>query len=294
MTTAPRTGTALTALGVILVITVSWWALALWPIDPGMAPEWLTRTREVCFGTTGSGLPNAGGWLLLVGQPLGMLIVLVAVWGKELAQGGRRLLGTTPGQLLVGVSAALLLAGVGGVVLRVQTAGAEPFASSPTERMAGGLTRVNDTPPTFALVDQAGDTISLDRFEGRPVIVTFAFAHCEAICPLIVNDVLLATSRLGAHDPAVLILTLDPWRDTPSRLASMAEAWGVTGDVHVLSGTPEVVERALNAWRVPRVRNERTGDLVHPALVYVISRTGRISYVLNGSASMIQAAVEAL
>ncbi|MBL8996859.1 MAG: SCO family protein [Gemmatimonadetes bacterium] len=294
MTTAPRTGTALTALGVILVITVSWWALALWPIDPGMAPEWLTRTREVCFGTTGSGLPNAGGWLLLVGQPLGMLIVLVAVWGKELAQGGRRLLASTPGQLLVGVSAALLLAGVGGVVLRVQTAGAEPFASSPTERMAGGLTRVNDTPPTFALVDQAGDTITLERFAGRPVIVTFAFAHCEAICPLIVNDVLLATSRLAAHDPAVLILTLDPWRDTPSRLASMAEAWGVTGDVHVLSGTPEVVERALNAWRVPRVRNERTGDLVHPALVYVISRTGRISYVLNGSASMIQAAVEAL
>ena len=74
----------------------------------------------------------------------------------------------------------------------------------------------------------------------------------------------------------------------------MAKAWGITGDVRVLSSDPETMERALNAWRIPRVRNERTGELVHLALVYVISPSGRISYVLNGSASMIQAAVEAL
>lgn len=294
MIPVPRTGTALTAMGVILVITFSWWALALWPIDPGSAPAWLTLTREVCFGTTGSGLPNAGGWLLLVGQPLGMLIVLGAVWGSELREGVRVLTRGVGGQLVAGFTCAAVLAGIGGVVLRVSTADAQPFASSPTERVAGQLTRVNETAPVFSLVDQFGATVTLEQFSGRPVIVTFAFAHCETVCPLVVNDVLLAQSRLTDYDPAVLILTLDPWRDTPSRLPSMAEAWGLTGDARVLSADPETMERALNAWRIPRVRNERTGELVHPAMVYVISPSGRISYVLNGSASMIKAAVEAL
>lgn len=290
----PRQGTALTALWVILAITVSWWALALWPVDPATAPAWLTLTREVCFGSTASGLPNAGGWVLLVGQPLGMLIVLLAVWGQEVRAGMRVLTRRAGGQVLVGTVAASLVAALGGVGLRVQSAFAQPFASSPTEAAATRLTRVNDPAPAFALVDQAGETVTLEQFRGRPVILTFAYAHCETVCPLVVNDVLLARSRLGAQDPVVLIMTLDPWRDTPSRLASMAEAWGVTGEVHVLSGDAETVERALNAWRVPRVRNEKTGDLIHPTLVYIISHDGRITYVVNGSASLIQAAVEAL
>ena len=288
-----RPTAALTALAAILTITVSWWALALWPINAASAPEWLTLTREVCFGATGSGLPNAGGWLLLVGQPMGMLIVLFAAWGREVGEGLRRATGPVAGQLVVGASAALLLAGVVGVVVRVRTAGAQSFASSRTESVAGRLTRVNDVAPDLELVDQHGDTITLAQFAGRPLIITFAFAHCETVCPLVVSEVLLAKSRVPARDPAVLIVTLDPWRDTPSRLSSMAEAWGATEDTHVLSGDPAVVERVLNAWRIPRVRNEKTGDLVHPTIVYVISPAGRIAYVVNGSASVIQAAVEA-
>ena len=34
-----------------------------------------------------TGLPDAGGWLLLIGQPIGMIGVLVAVWGAELRRG---------------------------------------------------------------------------------------------------------------------------------------------------------------------------------------------------------------
>ncbi len=62
----------------------------------------------------------------------------------------------------------------------------------------------------------------------------------------------------------------------------------------MLSGTPDAVERALNAWRVPRARNEKTGDIMHPSLVYVVSADGRIAYVVNGGADTIAAAVRAL
>ena len=293
MTARLRAMTALGTLAVILAITAAWWALALWPTGDA-APAWLTLTREVCFGTTDTGLPDAGGWLVLVGQPLSMLLVLAAVWGRDVRAGLELAAQRVSGQLVLGASAALLLAGVVGATVRVRVADARPFASSRTEAIAGQLTRLNDAPRPLSLVDQSARRISLEQFRGRPVLVTFAFANCETVCPLIVNDVLGARDNLPDRDVVILIVTLDPWRDTPSRLSSIADRWGVTGDAHVLSGPPEEVERALNAWRVPRVRNERTGDLSHPSLVYVIGPDGRIAYALSGSEPIIRAAVEAL
>ena len=292
MTTPLRARAAVATLAVILAITAGWWALALWPVDD--APAWLLLTRETCFGTAATGLPDAGGWLVLVGQPLCMLLVLLAAWGREVRAGLRAATERVTGQLAVGAVAALLVAGALGATVRVRVADARPFASSRTEAVVGRLTRLSDTPRPFALVDQSGDTVTLAQFRGRPVIVTFAYAHCETVCPLIVNDVLGARRHLSRHDPAVLIVTLDPWRDTPSRLPSIAERWGVTGDVHVLSGAPEQVERVLNAWRIPRVRNERTGDLSHPSLAYIVGADGRIAYAVSGSEAVIRAAVEAL
>jgi protein SCO1 len=292
LTAGARARTALGALAAIVAITASWWALALWPTAD--APTWVLRTRETCFGTAATGLPDAGGWLALVGQPLGMLAALLAVWGTEVRNGLRATMRFVAGQLAVGVVGAALLAGVLGVVVRVRDADARPFASSPTEALAGQLNRLNDAPKPFALVDQHGRTVTLEQFRGKPVLVTFAYAHCETVCPLLVSEVLGARDRLGARAPAVLIVTLDPWRDTPSRLPSIAERWGATGDAHVLGGSPEEVERVLNAWRIPRARNERTGDVSHPSVVYVVGADGRIAYVVTGSEPLVRAAVEAL
>ena len=292
MTAATRARVALSALAVIVAVTASWWALALWPAAE--APAWLLLTRETCFGTAATGLPDAGGWLALTGQPLGMLLVLFAGWGSDVKAGLHAVMQRVTGQVVVGTAAALLIAGVLGVIVRVQVADAQSFATSSTEAVASQLNRLNDVPKPLSLVDQKGRTVTLEQFRGRPVLVTFAYAHCETVCPPLVNEVLSARDALQRPKPVVLIVTLDPWRDTPSRLGAMAERWGATGDVHVLSGARDSVERVLNAWRVPRARNERTGDVSHPSVVYVIGADGRIAYVLSGSRPVIRAAVEAL
>lgn len=296
--TQVRRGTpALAALAMIIVITASWWALALWPLT-SEAPQWLARTRYVCFGATIDGLPDAGGWILLVGQPLGMVLLLLMVWGEDARAGMRRLLERTTGQITVGVVSAVMIAGLGSVFLRVREAGAAPFDANPAANIGQQLTRINDVPPTLALVDQAGDTVTLDRYRGRAVLVTFAFAHCETVCPLVVHDVLSARDKLATTDPertpAVIVVTLDPFRDTPSRLPAIAKQWGLSGEAHVLSGSLDDVERTLSKWRVPRIRNERTGDFSHPTIVYAIGPNGRITYVVTGNAAQIVAAVRAL
>jgi len=298
MADARHRGTpALVALALIVGITASWWALALWPMTAA-APEWLARTRLVCFGATRTGLPDAGGWVLLIGQPVGMLVLLVALWGRDLRVALQRRLESVPGQLTAGVLGAVLAAGLGGVVMRVGEAGAEPFAPNDPAALGAQLTRISDTPAKLELVNQTGDTIRLQQFRGRAVLVTFAFAHCQTVCPLIVHSALTARDRIAGTDPerapVVLVVTLDPWRDTPARLGAMAAQWGMTGDAHALSGAPEVVERTLNAWRIPRVRNEQTGDLSHPSVVYVIGPGGRINYLVTGTAEHIVAAIRAL
>lgn len=274
----------LAALGFILLTTAGWWALALWPIaaDPG----WLLRTREVCFGAGPDGLPTASGWLVLIGEPLGMVGLLSAGWGRELRAGLSRLAGRWAGRAVL---AAVSLAGLGGILAAaalVRTAraeGAEPFRT----RAAAGLIAVDREAPPLALVSQRGDTVRLSAFLGRPVVVMFAFAHCQTICPTEVQSLLAARRRAATErpdaPPATLIVTVDPWRDTPNRLPAIAAGWALRGEEHVLSGAVETVEATLAAWQVRVVRDSLTGAVAHPTTVFLVGRNGRLSAIAPGA-----------
>ncbi|HWI20725.1 MAG TPA: hypothetical protein VNT81_23380, partial [Vicinamibacterales bacterium] len=131
---------AVAALAAIIAITASWWALALWPVGSA-APEWFLRTREVCFGSTADALPTSAGWLLLIGQPLGMIALLATVWGPELRAGLALMMAKVSGQLTVAVVSALVVAGLGATAVRVRTAELESFSTGAAE-LANELTRL--------------------------------------------------------------------------------------------------------------------------------------------------------
>jgi len=140
----------------------------------------------------------------------------------------------------------------------------------------------------LALVDQHGATVTVASLRGRPAVVAFVYAHCETVCPVMVNDVL--TAAAGRAVP--VFVTLDPWRDTPSRLPSIAEAWHLPPDALVLSGEVETVEFVLNRWRVPRVRNASSGDLIHPTVAYVLDAEGRMRYQTDATRAAVALALD--
>ena len=290
-----RGALALGALAVIVAVTAGWWALALWPLTTA-APEWLTRTREACFGAAPGGLPNAGGWILLLGEPVGMLGVLAVVWGGALREGLRAAASRRAGRLVLAGTALAAVAGLGAAARLVAQVRGEPFSlrtgGDVAEEVAAG--RVDDPAPALRLVDQHGDSLALDRYRGRPVVVTFGFGHCETVCPLTVRAARDAVRRLAHRGAALVVVTLDPWRDTPARLPYLADGWGLGEGMHLVGGDAAAVERTLSAWRVPRVRNTATGDLSHPAMVYVVSPAGRLAFALGPDTDAIVAAVEAL
>lgn len=275
---------ALAALGLILLVTAGWWALALWPV-PGETPAWLSRARAVCFNATETGLPDASGWLLLIGQPSGMLAFLAVAWRRSLLGGLAVLARSHRGRAVLGVTALLVVAGLTASGVRValaERAGAVELTA--VDRLPSTYPRLDRPAPALGLVDQHGDTVTVADLRGRPTLLTFAFGECETTCPLVVANAMDARDRLpgGATAARVVVVTLDPWRDTPSRLPRLARRWDLGPGDRVLSGSVEGVQEVLDAWEIARSRDPRTGDITHPALVYVLDAAGRIAFASRG------------
>lgn len=273
------------ALAGIASVTVAWWMLALWPL-PATAPEWLSRTRAVCFGSTPSGLPDTQGWMLLFLQPTLMLAQAVAIWGRDLAADARAMTRAWPGRLALAGLALALLAGTGAAVARVRSAGGAAAGAAEASPAAASWMAVDRQAPPLELVGADGVPIRLSDLRGRPVVVAFAFAHCETACPLLVREV-LAAQRSVAEPPAVIVVTLDPWRDTPSRLAAIEERWGMGEDQRVASGSVPQVEATLDAWGIARSRNARNGDLVHVPRVFLVNRQGNVAFEADAQAGLL-------
>lgn len=281
-----RPGAALIALVAILAITAAWWALALWPAG-ATEPEWLARTRAACFGSAHGGLPDTGGWILLIGEPIGMLGVLLAVWGRSVKR-DLLLIRTNRVWRVAGAGiAGLALVGAASLGLRVTRASGVDRSASAAPR--GTALRLDLVPPAVVLTDQRGRRTSFADFRGQSVLLTFAFGHCSTVCPAIVND--LRAARHSANRPGVplVVITLDPWRDTPDRLPTIAEHWGLASGDRVLSGSVAAVEQALDALGIGRRRNETTGDIEHGETAMILNERGRIAWRVDGGSTGVEA-----
>lgn len=281
----PRGRVAVAALAAILIVTVAWWTFALWPVPAG-APAWVVRTRALCFGVHPGGGPDLAGWMLLLGEPLAMLGILLTVWGAELREATRRIVSRWERSLAL-TAAPLIVLALAVLAERAGGSGGELFAVAEAPGTVSDFPRVDRPAPPLALIDQRGDTVRLDQFLGRPVLVTFAYGHCQTVCPLVVHDLVAARARLGRASPALLIVTLDPWRDTPARLPAIAAEWGLPVGAHLLGGSVADVEATLDAWGVPRLRDPASGELTHSSVVTLLDRRGRIAYTVTGGADAI-------
>jgi cytochrome oxidase Cu insertion factor (SCO1/SenC/PrrC family) len=278
MAAQERRGMALAALVAIGLITAAWWTLALYPA--AAAPEWVNRTRLACFGAAPGGLPNAGGWILLAGEPLGMLAMLFAAFGDAVWRDLRWAASHYAGRMFLAVNLAGVACGAAGAssVARRMARRAESFATS---GVASAFRTVDV--PKLTLTDQHGLTFDLAEAGEGPVLVSFAFAHCETMCPTVIREILRLRSETGRAGIPLVIVTVDPWRDVPARLASIAAGWTLAPGDRVLSGTIAEVNTALDAWGVARRRDEQTGDVVHPLVAFLVHRGGQAAARVDGS-----------
>ncbi len=279
------------------ITTMFFWGFAFLHL-PEATPDWLLRAQAACFGTNETGLPDTYGWMLLTLAPGSILVGMIVAMREEMITGLKSLRSILIGRVLLTALATTLIIEAVWITGRVQQGIEIAYASYDVEDIGAfpdDYPRSDEPAPDFTLIDQSGQKISLKSLLGENVILTFILAHCKTICPAMLKIATKAHSALPPDSTELLFVTLDPWRDSPGSLPSLAERWELLPSQRVLSGEVAEVERIISAYNVTAQRDQRTGDVTHPALYFLINREGKIIYKLNSpSAEWIIAAVNRL
>ncbi len=231
---------------------------------------------------------------MLVVMPISVLVAFLAVWGAELKISAPVFFKTKFGKLFIAIVFISVIFDAVWAFKKVSSglkiANAN-YQSTEHRDLPENYAQLSHPAPEYNLVDQHAEVITDKTFIGHTVLMTFAFAHCQTVCPTLVSQALVALKELEDLDVKLVVITLDPWRDTPKSLPTLAQKWKLPAQAHVLSGDVSTVNEVLTNYQIATKRNENDGDIVHPALTYVINKSGHIVYKFNNASPkwMVQA-----
>lgn len=128
-------------------------------------------------------------------------------------------------------------------------------------------------------LDQRGDSVTLDRIGGAAQVVAFVYTSCHTTCPAILAEL----KRLDATLPAArrarvrfLLVSLDPGRDTPGRLAAWAAGNELDPARWTLLNGSEGTVRELAATLDVRYQSLPGGEVAHANMITVLDAAGTI------------------
>lgn len=137
----------------------------------------------------------------------------------------------------------------------------------------------------FTLTDHSGRPLSLRDLRGSPVLLFFGYTHCPDVCPLTLTRLTDALREAGEAGEAakVLLVTVDPARDTPAALATYVRNFGP--GVMGLTGTEAQIRVLLKAYGVhAEPGHDDPALLAHTSAVFGIDRDGMIRVLLRPEA----------
>ena len=165
-------------------------------------------------------------------------------------------------------------AAAAGIAVALNMCGDKPVPTRATVLPAG-----NEL-PDFSLVDHTGASIDRRVFEGQWDIVFFGFTHCPDICPMTMGLLRQANDRLtadpGADAPRIVLVSVDPERDTPEALAEYIgyfgeDNLGITGELAEVSKLTD----ALGIFFAKAALEDGDYTVDHSTVVLVIDPAGR-------------------
>lgn len=148
------------------------------------------------------------------------------------------------------------------------------------QTFAGGVVSPRRPAPALRLRDIDGRAVDLADFRGDPVLVTFVYASCPDICPLLMQNIRRGREDAGALGARtkVIAVSVDPEGDTPAVVRRFLEARRLKGQVEYLVGSRSRLEQVWDDWQIAREVPRTDPELVeHTGLVYGISASGELA-----------------
>jgi protein SCO1/2 len=140
------------------------------------------------------------------------------------------------------------------------------------------------TAPDFALNSQDGAEVTLESLRGKVVALTFIYASCPDVCPMLTDKMARVQDELGldfGSKIAFVSITTDPERDTPEVLKGYAAAFEAKlAGWSFLTGEPAAVLEVAHRYGVA-VAKAADGQVDHTMLTTLIDRRGamRVQYL---------------
>jgi len=141
--------------------------------------------------------------------------------------------------------------------------------------------------PDFTLTDHTGAPFGPQRLHGGWHVLFFGFTHCPDVCPSTLAALTSARRQLTdlppAQRPGVVLVSVDPQRDTPERLAEYVaffdpEFVGVTGDPAVLAELTRQLGVAVVVGE-PDAAGHYTID--HTGTLFLVDPQGRLAAIFG-------------
>jgi protein SCO1/2 len=132
--------------------------------------------------------------------------------------------------------------------------------------------------PDFALKDENGNAISMTRYRGKPVVVTFLYSHCQDTCPATAQQVRGALDQLG-HDVPAIAISVDPGNDTEASARRFLAENNTLGRIHFVLGTRAQLKPLWDRYAIhPQSAREE-----HQARLVLVGRNGeqRVGFPLQ-------------
>jgi len=116
--------------------------------------------------------------------------------------------------------------------------------------------------PAFTLSDQFGQTFTQDRLLDKWTLVFFGFTSCPDICPLTMNELAQFVDALQntpfAADTAVVLITVDPERDSDAAMADYMASFN--SDFIGLNGQAQQIARLADELYVTYADSRASGQ----------------------------------
>jgi protein SCO1 len=136
---------------------------------------------------------------------------------------------------------------------------------------------------TLELADHTGKPRRLEDWRGKAVVLVFGFTHCPDVCPTTLADIALALKELGpdAERVQVLMVSVDPERDTPQALAKYVSAFDPR--FVALRGDLEATRKAAQEFKVyfEKRKQGESYTVDHSAQSYVIDPQGKLRLLVR-------------
>jgi protein SCO1/2 len=134
--------------------------------------------------------------------------------------------------------------------------------------------------PELGLRDHLGRRVTTAEFRGKVMLVTFVYAHCPDVCPLIVSNLRRTLDRLGprAKNVQVIAVSVDPKGDTRRVVTTYLRNQKMTGRMLWLVGSRSELERVWTRWGVAtRIPRDSPELVEHVAPIYGVDAKGTIA-----------------